>query len=154
MAENELQLPRLKHKNIELGDLSTNRSNGREDGVVNGARQRLYSHSIGSDIHTSLQPEINMRQYAQQLAPWVYNYRLWSAMSTLPPFFTSQMSCLPFQNQQMFSGSSSSSPSEYSTSSMPTHQSHQHVGGIRTQVTNRIGIDKSSKFSRFKSVAH
>ncbi|XP_076083483.1 protein FAM8A1-like [Mytilus galloprovincialis] len=46
---------------------------------------------------------INMREYAQQLAPWIHQYRLWTTISTLPPTFPHQaMSCMQFGGQQTF----------------------------------------------------
>lgn len=66
---------------------------------------------------------MNIREYAQQLAPWVYNYRLWTAMSRFPTTLPYQMiSCLPFVNQQTFSAGSIPNVANFTGNSLDLNQ--------------------------------
>ncbi|CAG2190872.1 MAN2 [Mytilus edulis] len=90
---------------------------------------------------------INMREYAQQLAPWIYQYRLWTAISTLPPTFPHQaMSCMQFGGQQMFQ--SFGSAPVYPTPSpiihnqigaTPQNRNQRNISTGQGTTTNRLG---------------
>ncbi|VDI07842.1 Hypothetical predicted protein [Mytilus galloprovincialis] len=90
---------------------------------------------------------MNMSEYAQQLAPWIHQYRLWTAISTLPPTFPQQaMSCMQFGGQQTFQ-SFGSAPVYPTTNPIihnqigatPQNRNQRNVSTGQGTTTNRLG---------------
>ncbi|XP_063407403.1 protein FAM8A1-like [Mytilus trossulus] len=141
MAEKKKINSEMDKKTLENSDFSP--KNLTETPV--NEQYNLKQRSTKQSTHIENKNTINMREYAQQLAPWIHQYRLWTAISTLPPTFPQQaMSCMQFGGQQTFQsfGSPTTNPIIHNQiGATPQNRNQRNVSTGHGTTTNRLGTE-------------
>ena len=143
MAEEEKLFSRMDQNNGNQGECRTRRSCDTYMSGSDELKHRLPTKNDQTSNEETMTSRINMREYAQQLAPWIYNYRMWTAVSSFPQTMPYQMmNCLPFGSQQSFTPPMMNTPGfvdpQIGSVQLPQNQ-RQIVNTPQDQTTNRIG---------------